>query len=66
MLASAADHKHTGIGLPVQFCQEFIELAPEGRPHGVEGGALVQNQVCNMVFSAERKTVHDEILLTVL
>lgn len=49
MLAGAADHQGARLAAAVQLLQQLIELAPEGRVHGVEALGPVQHQMRHLV-----------------
>ena len=66
MLAGAADDQHARRAVPVQLGQHLVELAPEGRVHGVQRLGLVEHQMGDVLVCGEGKTLHGEGLLSAL
>ncbi|MFM6996007.1 MAG: enoyl-CoA hydratase-related protein, partial [Limnohabitans sp.] len=49
VLAGAADHQRARRALAVQSSQQLVELAPEGRVHGVQALGPVEHQVRHVI-----------------
>ena len=55
MLAGAGDHQHARLAALIEAGQHLIQLAPEGRAHGVHRFGPAQHQVRDVVGDAELK-----------